>query len=68
MDRRLRPELLEHLLCLIPSRDGEREPRRSLAFGIGRRRHRHRRAVTDGPFTESKELIGSNVPPNAARH
>lgn len=31
------------------------------------RRRRRRRRFTDGPFTETKELIGSFSPPNAAR-
>jgi len=30
-------------------------------------RRRRRRTFTDGPFTESKELIGAYRPPNASR-
>ncbi len=33
-----------------------------------RRGRRRKTRFTDGPFTESKELIGSLWPPNAVRH
>jgi hypothetical protein len=30
-------------------------------------RRRRKPTITDGPFTESKELIGGSTPPNATR-